>query len=184
VKTSAGLVHWCGSILASFSPHPSNFLGQLHLLPGCLNLPRPLKIRSSEKLRKPNLGKMRIHRIKNVNNPLAILPTKVLLENIGAKDIVDGNPTMTSTSSGRSPSASRSRRLRSKQHPGRERRRSQKSCCSGVREERADTSTSTSNTSRSPCRMGSDSPPAAGPHQHHQAEQGCPPTQPKECIWH
>lgn len=37
---------------------------------------------------------MRVHRIENVNKSLAFLHTKVRLENIGAEDIVDGNPRM------------------------------------------------------------------------------------------
>ena len=53
-----------------------------------------LEIISGEKLGKPNSGKMRVHRIKNVNKSLAFLHTKVRLENIGAEDIVDGNPRM------------------------------------------------------------------------------------------
>merc|ERR1719336_3652592 len=51
-----------------------------------------LEIISGEKLGKPNSGKMRVHRIENVNKSLAFLHTKVRLENIGAEDIVDGNP--------------------------------------------------------------------------------------------
>ena len=42
----------------------------------------------------PNSGKMRVQRIKNVNKSLEFLHTKVRLENIGAEDIVDGNPRM------------------------------------------------------------------------------------------
>lgn len=51
-----------------------------------------LEIISSEKLAKPNNGKMRVHKIENVNKSLAFLHTKVRLESIGAEDIVDGNP--------------------------------------------------------------------------------------------
>ena len=53
-----------------------------------------LEIISGEKLGKPNSGKMRVHRVENVNKSLAFLHTKVRLENIGAEDIVDGNPRM------------------------------------------------------------------------------------------
>merc|ERR550532_1304331 len=55
---------------------------------------RLLEIISGEKLGKPNSGKMRVHRIENVNKSLAFLHTKVRLENIGAEDIVDCNPRM------------------------------------------------------------------------------------------
>lgn len=51
-----------------------------------------LEIISGEKLGKPNHGKMRVHKIENVNKCLAFLHTKVRLESIGAEDIVDGNP--------------------------------------------------------------------------------------------
>jgi spectrin beta len=46
---------------------------------------RLLEIISGEKLGKPNSGKMRVHRIENVNKSLAFLHTKskVRLENIG-----------------------------------------------------------------------------------------------------
>ncbi|XP_043236847.1 spectrin beta chain, non-erythrocytic 2-like isoform X8 [Amphibalanus amphitrite] len=53
---------------------------------------RLLEIISGEKLGKPNNGKMRVHKIENVNKSLAFLHTKVRLESIGAEDIVDGNP--------------------------------------------------------------------------------------------
>ncbi|XP_055716450.1 spectrin alpha chain, non-erythrocytic 1 isoform X4 [Phlebotomus papatasi] len=51
-----------------------------------------LEIISGEKLGKPNSGRMRVHKIENVNKSLAFLHTKVRLESIGAEDIVDGNP--------------------------------------------------------------------------------------------
>lgn len=51
-----------------------------------------LEIISGEKLGKPNHGRMRFHKIENVNKSLAFLHTKVRLESIGAEDIVDGNP--------------------------------------------------------------------------------------------
>lgn len=50
-----------------------------------------LEIISGEKLAKPNNGKMRVHKIENVNKSLDFLHTKVRLESIGAEDIVDGN---------------------------------------------------------------------------------------------
>ncbi|XP_034181536.2 spectrin beta chain, non-erythrocytic 5 kst isoform X4 [Osmia lignaria lignaria] len=51
-----------------------------------------LEIISGERLAKPNNGRMRVHKIENVNKSLAFLHTKVRLESIGAEDIVDGNP--------------------------------------------------------------------------------------------
>ncbi|XP_022655531.1 spectrin beta chain, non-erythrocytic 1-like isoform X3 [Varroa destructor] len=50
-----------------------------------------LEIISGERLGKPNNGKMRVHKIENVNKALTFLHTKVRLESIGAEDIVDGN---------------------------------------------------------------------------------------------
>ena len=43
------------------------------------NLMRLLEIISGERLGKPNSGKMRVHKIENVNKCLAFLHTKVLL---------------------------------------------------------------------------------------------------------
>ncbi|XP_030753943.1 spectrin beta chain, non-erythrocytic 2 isoform X2 [Sitophilus oryzae] len=54
-----------------------------------------LEIISGEKLGKPNSGKMRVHKVENVNKSLAFLHTKVRLESIGAEDIVDGNQRLT-----------------------------------------------------------------------------------------
>ncbi|CAN8008625.1 unnamed protein product, partial [Ixodes pacificus] len=51
-----------------------------------------LEIISGQKLGKCNRGRMRFHMIDAVNKSLAFLHTKVRLENIGAEDIVDGNP--------------------------------------------------------------------------------------------
>ena len=54
---------------------------------------RLLEIISGERLGKPNSGKMRVHKIENVNKCLAFLHnSNVHLESIGAVDIVDGNP--------------------------------------------------------------------------------------------
>jgi spectrin beta len=52
---------------------------------------RLLEIISGEKLGRPSPGKLRVHKIENVNRCLAFLHTKVRLESIGAEDIVDGN---------------------------------------------------------------------------------------------
>ncbi|PZC70672.1 hypothetical protein B5X24_HaOG215301, partial [Helicoverpa armigera] len=51
-----------------------------------------LEIISGERLPRPNSGRMRVHKIENVNKSLSFLHTKVRLESIGAEDIVDGNP--------------------------------------------------------------------------------------------
>ncbi|XP_059044966.1 spectrin alpha chain, non-erythrocytic 1 [Achroia grisella] len=51
-----------------------------------------LEIISGERLPRPNTGRMRVHKIENVNKSLSFLHTKVRLESIGAEDIVDGNP--------------------------------------------------------------------------------------------
>ncbi|KAJ8705806.1 hypothetical protein PYW08_012852 [Mythimna loreyi] len=51
-----------------------------------------LEIISGERLPRANNGRMRVHKIENVNKSLSFLHTKVRLESIGAEDIVDGNP--------------------------------------------------------------------------------------------
>ncbi|EDV20209.1 uncharacterized protein TRIADDRAFT_32414 [Trichoplax adhaerens] len=53
---------------------------------------RLLEVLSGEKVAKPARGKMRIHRIQNVNAALKFLKNKhVKLENMGAEDIIDSN---------------------------------------------------------------------------------------------
>ncbi|KAL8620004.1 hypothetical protein ACOMHN_015286 [Nucella lapillus] len=51
-----------------------------------------LEIISGEKLGTPNKGIMRVQKVENLNRCLKFLATKVYFENIGAEDIVDGNP--------------------------------------------------------------------------------------------
>uniref|UniRef100_A0A915JNN2 Spectrin beta chain n=1 Tax=Romanomermis culicivorax TaxID=13658 RepID=A0A915JNN2_ROMCU len=51
-----------------------------------------LEIISGDKLGKPNRGRMRVHKIENLNKVLDYLKRKkIALENIGAEDIQDGN---------------------------------------------------------------------------------------------
>lgn len=55
-----------------------------------------LEILSGESLPKPTRGKMRIHCLENVDKALTFLQEQLVhLENIGAMDIVDGNPSLT-----------------------------------------------------------------------------------------
>jgi spectrin beta len=57
---------------------------------------RLLEILSGERLPRPTRGKMRIHCLENVDKALEFLKDQhVHLENIGAHDIVDGNPSLT-----------------------------------------------------------------------------------------
>ncbi|KAI8788511.1 spectrin alpha chain, non-erythrocytic 1 [Biomphalaria glabrata] len=51
-----------------------------------------LEIISGENLGKPNKGLLRVQKVENINRCLQFLATKVYFENIGAEDIVDGNP--------------------------------------------------------------------------------------------
>nr|XP_022333961.1 spectrin alpha chain, non-erythrocytic 1-like isoform X4 [Crassostrea virginica] len=51
-----------------------------------------LEIISGEHLGKPNRGLMRVQKVENLSRCLKFLATKVYFENIGAEDIVDGNP--------------------------------------------------------------------------------------------
>jgi len=54
-----------------------------------------LEMISGEKLGKPNQGKLKVHKIENVNRALVFIQSKQKLESIGAEDIVAGNPTLT-----------------------------------------------------------------------------------------
>lgn len=54
---------------------------------------------SNKKLGKPNQGRMRVHKIENVNMALTFIQSQLhaigaKLESIGAEDIVDGNRTL------------------------------------------------------------------------------------------
>ncbi|XP_053397817.1 spectrin alpha chain, non-erythrocytic 1-like isoform X2 [Mercenaria mercenaria] len=51
-----------------------------------------LEIISGENLGKPNKGILRVQKAENLNRCLTFLRTKVYFENIGAEDIMDGNP--------------------------------------------------------------------------------------------
>ena len=55
-----------------------------------------LEVISGEQLSKPDRGKMRFHKIANVNKALDFIQSKgVRLVSIGAEEIVDGNLKMT-----------------------------------------------------------------------------------------
>ncbi|ETE57552.1 hypothetical protein L345_16730, partial [Ophiophagus hannah] len=55
-----------------------------------------LEVISGERLPKPERGKMRVHKINNVNKALDFIASKgVKLVSIGAEEIVDGNAKMT-----------------------------------------------------------------------------------------
>jgi actinin alpha len=55
-----------------------------------------LEVISGERLPKPDRGKMRFHKIANVNKALDFIQSKgVRLVSIGAEEIVDGNLKMT-----------------------------------------------------------------------------------------
>ncbi|CAH8478147.1 unnamed protein product [Schistosoma turkestanicum] len=61
-----------------------------------LKLMKLLEVISSERLPKPDRGKMRFHKIANVNKALDFIESKgVKLVSIGAEEIVDGNVKMT-----------------------------------------------------------------------------------------
>ncbi|ESO10412.1 hypothetical protein HELRODRAFT_183634 [Helobdella robusta] len=53
-----------------------------------------LVIISGEMFGRPNRGVLRVQKMENVSRCLQFLATKVTFENIGAEDIVDGNPTL------------------------------------------------------------------------------------------
>ncbi|CAH8491653.1 unnamed protein product [Heterobilharzia americana] len=61
-----------------------------------LKLMKLLEVISGEQLPKPDRGKMRFHKIANVNKALEFIKSKgVKLVSIGAEEIVDGNTKMT-----------------------------------------------------------------------------------------
>ncbi|RNA19157.1 spectrin beta chain-like isoform X1, partial [Brachionus plicatilis] len=85
---------WINSHLVRDGPYRVSDL-YIDLRDGRL-LIRLLEILSGERLPRPTRGKMRIHCMENVDKALLFLQEQhVHLENIGAHDIVDGNPSLT-----------------------------------------------------------------------------------------
>lgn len=84
---------WCNSHLRKADTQIENIEEDFR---NGLKLMLLLEVISSETLPKPDRGKMRFHRIANVNKALDFIASKdVKLVSIGAEEIVDGNVKMT-----------------------------------------------------------------------------------------
>ncbi|KAL7669647.1 hypothetical protein ACOME3_010294 [Neoechinorhynchus agilis] len=89
--------NWINSYLIRCTSNSNQLVKDLYidLRDGRLLL-RLLDLLSGERLQRPTRGKMRIHCLENVDKALSFLSEQhVHLENIGAHDIVDGNPSLT-----------------------------------------------------------------------------------------
>ncbi|CAB1348738.1 unnamed protein product [Coregonus sp. 'balchen'] len=84
---------WCNSHLRKAGTQIENI--EVDFRDG-LKLMLLLEVISGERLPKPERGKMRVHKINNVNKALDYIAGKgVKLVSIGAEEIVDGNAKMT-----------------------------------------------------------------------------------------
>lgn len=84
---------WCNAHLKKASEQIEDITVDLR---NGRNLMKLLEVISGEKLPKPEKGKMRFHKIANVNKSLDFIESKgVKLVSIGAAEIVDGNVKMT-----------------------------------------------------------------------------------------
>lgn len=84
---------WCNSHLRKADTQIENIEEDFR---NGLKLMLLLEVISSEQLPKPDKGKMRFHRIANVNKALDFIASKnVKLVSVGAEEIVDGNVKMT-----------------------------------------------------------------------------------------
>ena len=82
---------WCNSFLSKFGMEIEDLFKDLEDGKRLIKL---LEAISGDKLGKPNQGRMKVHKIENVNKALAYIQLKIKLESIGAEDIVSGNPTL------------------------------------------------------------------------------------------
>uniref|UniRef100_A0A3P8VBP8 Actinin alpha 4 n=1 Tax=Cynoglossus semilaevis TaxID=244447 RepID=A0A3P8VBP8_CYNSE len=84
---------WCNSHLRKAGTQIENIEEDFR---DGLKLMLLLEVISGERLTKPERGKMRVHKINNVNKALGFIASKgVKLVSIGAEEIVDGNAKMT-----------------------------------------------------------------------------------------
>lgn len=82
---------WCNSFLSKLGMEIDDLFRDLQ---DGRRLIKLLEMISCEKLGKPNQGKLKVHKIENVNRALMFIQSKTKLESIGAEDIVAGNPTL------------------------------------------------------------------------------------------
>ncbi|XP_025770604.1 alpha-actinin-4 [Puma concolor] len=95
-----GLSGWCPTFTAWCNSHLRKAGTQIENIDedfrDGLKLMLLLEVISGERLPKPERGKMRVHKINNVNKALDFIASKgVKLVSIGAEEIVDGNAKMT-----------------------------------------------------------------------------------------
>nr|XP_011535567.1 alpha-actinin-1 isoform X9 [Homo sapiens] len=92
-STSETFTAWCNSHLRKAGTQIENIEEDFR---DGLKLMLLLEVISGERLAKPERGKMRVHKISNVNKALDFIASKgVKLVSIGAEEIVDGNVKMT-----------------------------------------------------------------------------------------
>ncbi|KRZ97224.1 Spectrin beta chain, non-erythrocytic 5 [Trichinella sp. T8] len=95
--------NWCNKYLDSipkeYDEETMSFRSPLHVndifvdLCDGIVLMKLVEIICGENLGRPNRGRMRVHKIENLNRVLGFLKRKrIPFENIGAEDILDGNP--------------------------------------------------------------------------------------------
>lgn len=82
---------WCNSFLSKIGMEIDDLFRDLQ---DGRRLIKLLEMISGERLGKPNQGKLKVHKIENVNRALMFIQSKIKLESIGAEDIVAGNPTL------------------------------------------------------------------------------------------
>uniref|UniRef100_A0A8C7YXY6 Actinin, alpha 1 n=1 Tax=Oryzias sinensis TaxID=183150 RepID=A0A8C7YXY6_9TELE len=93
LHTSMTFTAWCNSHLRKAGTQIENIEEDFR---DGLKLMLLLEVISGERLAKPERGKMRVHKISNVNKALNFIASKgVKLVSIGAEEIVDGNAKMT-----------------------------------------------------------------------------------------
>lgn len=84
----------------TFTKWINSYLGEAHMqvrdlfvdLADGSKLMKLVEVLAGARIGKPNRGLLRVHKIENVSRVLKYLSLHVTLENIGAEDIVDGNP--------------------------------------------------------------------------------------------
>uniref|UniRef100_A0A3Q4G276 Actinin, alpha 1 n=1 Tax=Neolamprologus brichardi TaxID=32507 RepID=A0A3Q4G276_NEOBR len=93
LSTGKTFTAWCNSHLRKAGTQIENIEEDFR---DGLKLMLLLEVISGERLAKPERGKMRVHKISNVNKALDFIASKgVKLVSIGAEEIVDGNAKMT-----------------------------------------------------------------------------------------
>ena len=80
---------WCNSFLCKYGMEIDDLFRDLN---DGRRLIKLLEAISNEKLGKPNQGKLKVHKIENINKALSFIQSKIKIESIGAEDIYAGTP--------------------------------------------------------------------------------------------